>query len=68
MFVTSMSGFSLVQATSIRPVGVGEVLSALICAGFCVSEEERDRSERCDDDGDDDDDDDDDDNAEEGKE
>ena len=55
------------QATSIRPVGVGQVLSALICAGFCVSEEERDRSERCDDDGDDDDDDDDD-NAEEGKE
>ena len=52
------------QATSIRPVGVGQVLSALICAGFCDSEEERDRSERCDDDADDNDDD----NVEEGKE
>ena len=31
-------------------------MSALICAGFCVSEEERDRSERCDDNADDSDD------------
>jgi len=37
VFVTSTSGFSLMHATSIKPVGVGPVLSsALICAGLCV--------------------------------
>ena len=45
MFVTSTSGFSLMHATSIKPVGVGLVFSALICAGFC-HRKERERNGR----------------------
>ena len=45
VFVTSTSGFSLMHATSIKPVGVGLVFSALICAGFC-HRKERERNGR----------------------